>query len=119
MTRPKIDPVELLKFHLRIDHVIPHVNELAFAKPRMWRFDFAWPEIMLAVEVEGGTWGDAKSRHTTGSGFAKDCEKYNQAAMLGWKVLRFPSDQVNNGSAVMAVRNAIDTLMKEGGHAIR
>ena len=30
-----------------------------------------------------------KSGHTTINGFVKDCEKYREAAKLGWRVLRY------------------------------
>ena len=80
-------------------------REHRFHPKRRWRFDFAWPDVMLAVEVEGGTW--SKGRHTRGRGFAADCEKYNEAAMLGWKVLRFTGDMVNNWSALETVREAL------------
>jgi hypothetical protein len=30
-----------------------------------------------------------KSRHTSVTGFTNDCEKYNAAQLLGWKVLRY------------------------------
>jgi very-short-patch-repair endonuclease len=63
------------------------VREYLFARPRRWRFDFAHPCTMVAIEIEGGTW--VNGRHTRGSGFEADCEKYNAAAILGWRVLRF------------------------------
>jgi hypothetical protein len=63
------------------------VREYRFAPPRKWRFDWAWlPPIALALEVEGGVW--TRGRHTRGAGFLKDCEKYNTATLLGWRVLR-------------------------------
>ena len=71
--------------------------EYYFAKPRRWRFDLAWPELMVAFEREGGSWGS--SRHTSGSGYAKDCEKYNRAAQLGWRVFRFTGDMIRDGRA--------------------
>lgn len=42
---------------------------------------------MIAVEIEGGVW--TGGRHTSGSGFLGDMEKYNEAAAAGWRVLRF------------------------------
>jgi len=81
------------------------VPEWAFALPRRWRFDFAWLDEHLALEVEGGTW--QTSRHTTGSGFEKDCEKYNEAACAGWTVLRVTGSMVHDGRALEYVRRAL------------
>jgi very-short-patch-repair endonuclease len=60
--------------------------EFRFNKDRKWRFDFAWPEHKIALEVEGAVW--AGGRHTRGSGFVADMEKYNCAVTMGWRVLR-------------------------------
>jgi very-short-patch-repair endonuclease len=73
------------------------VKEHRFHSQRKWRFDFAWPDYKIAVEVEGGTWKGG--RHTRGAGFAKDCEKYNSAQLLGWRVYRFTSDMIDSGKA--------------------
>jgi very-short-patch-repair endonuclease len=64
------------------------VREWRFHPVRRWRFDFAWPhpDVMVAVECEGGIW--SRGRHVRGRGFEADCQKYNAAAVLGWKVLR-------------------------------
>ena len=53
---------------------------------RRWRFDYAWIPERIALEVEGGIW--IQGRHSRGAGFLKDMEKYNEAAALGWRVLR-------------------------------
>ena len=66
---------------------MPYMKEHRFAPPRRFRFDFAWPEQKIAVEIEGGLYG--KGRHTTINGFNNDCEKYNLAVVMGWRVLRF------------------------------
>lgn len=67
------------------------VTEMQFHPERKWRFDFAWIEQRLALEVEGGAWSGG--RHTRGSGFTSDIEKYNEATRLGWRVLRcVPAD---------------------------
>lgn len=69
------------------------VQELKFLDDRMFRFDWAIPSRKVAIEYEGiysqrkNTSG--KSRHTTLSGYSKDTEKYNLAAIDGWIVLRY------------------------------
>lgn len=69
-------------------HSINYEVEYKFSK-RKFRFDIAVPQFMLACEYEGIFSG--KSRHTTVGGYTKDCEKYNLAAICGWKVLRYTS----------------------------
>ena len=73
------------------------IREFRFHPKRRWKFDFCWPSVMVAVEVEGGTW--TKGRHTSGKGFQNDCEKYAEALLLGWRVLRVTGDHVRNGKA--------------------
>ena len=72
-------------------------TEHPFHPTRDWRFDLAWPDHMIAVEIEG--WAQA-SRHTSFKGFEGDCEKYNAAQLLGWIVLRFTTEQLRKGKAV-------------------
>lgn len=62
--------------------------------PRQWRFDYCWLEQRIALEVEGAVW--TGGRHTRGAGFMKDMEKYNRAAVLGWRVLRTTPDKLTD-----------------------
>src|SRR5262245_52209213 len=66
--------------------------EYAFAKPRRWRFDYAWPDLKIALEVEGGAFSGG--RHTRGAGFRNDLEKYNAATSAGWRVFRVLPEQL-------------------------
>lgn len=70
-------------------------KEYAFMKGRGFLFDFAYPNIKMAVEVEGGIW--IGGRHTTGEGFTRDCIKYNNAECLGWHVIRVTKDMIYDG----------------------
>lgn len=84
------------------------VPEYQFARPRRWRFDYAWPNAVgapLALEVEGGVF--VAGRHSRGAGMVKDMEKYNQATLLGWRVLRVTPKQIADGSALSLVEQAI------------
>ena len=83
-----------------------------FAAPRRWTFDFAWPDRMLALEVEGGIW--TKGRHTRGKGYEKDCEKYNEAALLGWRLLRVTTSHIKAGTALQVIERALKPAKREG-----
>lgn len=90
-----IKPYTLFEAVLRQTKCIPRFErEYRFAPPRRWRIDFAFPDVKLAVEIEGGIW--IKGGHTRGSGFMKNVEKYNALALLGWRLLRFTPEQVEN-----------------------
>jgi very-short-patch-repair endonuclease len=73
-------------------------SEFKFHPKRKWRIDYAWPDVKLAVEIEGGVW--SKGRHIRGSGFIGDIEKYNALTMAGWSLLRFIPEQLGNGEAI-------------------
>ncbi len=77
-----------------------YVRELRFHPSRRWRFDFAWEEVKLAVEIQGGVWLGKRGGHTSGAGYSRDREKHNEANLLGWRVLQFINRDVMNGSAV-------------------
>ena len=70
-------------------------GELMFHQTRRWSFDFAWPDVMIAVEIDGGRWKPGGGRH----GGDGDKEKLNEAAALGWRVLRFSPAQIKNDAA--------------------
>lgn len=96
---------EIFALQVKAEGLAGQEREYRFDPVRKWRFDFAWPAKRLAVEVEGGTW--TGGRHTRGSGYQADLEKYNAAAAQGWTVLRFATDQVKTGVAIAAVKAAI------------
>lgn len=87
------------------EHGLVATPEYRFAPPRKWRFDFAFLKHMVALEVEGGVW--TGGRHTRGSGFVKDMEKYNTAAQLGWRVLRVVPQDVCTVETIEMIHKAI------------
>lgn len=87
------------------------VKEFAFHPNRRWRFDYAIPEHRIALEVEGGVY--TQGRHIRPKGFLGDMEKYNSAAVMGWKVLRCTPRGLITMSTVEMIRQAM-----EGGGAV-
>lgn len=81
------------------------VKEYRFYKPRKWRFDYALPLYRIAVEVEGGVW--TGGRHVRPQGFLGDMQKYNTAALLGWRVFRTTPDKLLSNDTVLLLKNAI------------
>lgn len=74
------------------------VKEYKFLKNRKFRFDFAWPEVKLAVEIDGNVY--QTSRHTSGTGYTRDCEKFALAAIEGYRVVRATTGQVSSGQLI-------------------
>ena len=83
------------------DNLPDLVPEYVFHDTRKWRFDFALPDERLAIEIEGGT-RSGKSRHVKHKGYTEDCDKYNEAALYGWAVLRFTSEHLKDPDRVIA-----------------
>lgn len=67
-------------------------EELQFHEGRRWRFDFAWPEVKVALEIEGGVF--IGGGHVRGRAYTNNCEKYNEALFDGWRVFRLTPDQI-------------------------
>jgi len=67
-------------------------KEFQFHPKRKWRADFAHLPSQTLIEIEGGVWSGG--RHTRGGGFEKDCEKYFEAVLGGWRVIRLSPSMV-------------------------
>jgi very-short-patch-repair endonuclease len=90
----------------------PFETEYRFQPKRRWRFDFAIPQHMLAIEVVCGTW--TNGRHTRGRGYERDAEKHNAAAALGWRTLHFSTSMVMDGRAKQAISEALGPTAAAG-----
>lgn len=83
------------------------IAEYRFHPTRKWRFDYAFVPERIAVEQEGAVW--VNGRHTRGSGFVADMEKYNAAAALGWRVIRGTPAQIARGDVLATIQAAMET----------
>lgn len=66
--------------------------EFQFHETRKWRFDWAYPERKIAVEVSGGQWQAHGGRHSRDG----DRDKRNYAAADGWVLFEFSTQRLEN-----------------------
>jgi len=67
-------------------------REFRFHEIRRWRSDFAHLPSRTLIEIEGGIY--VNGRHNRGAGFAADLEKYLEATLAGWRVVRLGSKEL-------------------------
>lgn len=73
----------------------PLEREVRFHTSRRWRADFAHMGSRTLIEIEGGIFGRGAGRHNRGAGYAKDAEKYLEAVLAGWTVIRLTEKQLD------------------------
>lgn len=67
-------------------------KEFRFHPVRKWRADFAHIPSRTLIEIEGGIY--VNGRHNRGAGFAADLEKYLEASLAGWRVVRLGPNEL-------------------------
>ena len=109
-------PEEWLAFHLKV--MTPQLTverEFRFHPVRRWRADFAIHDRMqkekptLLVEVEGVNYASIRTgghpgAHRSVEGMQKDAEKYAEALLLGYPVLRVVPSMVKGGQAIQYIQ---------------
>jgi len=103
--KPKTDYKAIFLQQLKLAGLPAPELELKFHPTRKWRFDFAWPEIKLAVEYHG-IFGKVKMGHQQIQSLLRDYEKSSEAALLGWRLITITSKTVENGQALAWVERA-------------
>ena len=71
-------------------------KEYFFAKPRLYRFDFAIPHRKIYIEYEGLVAPGRMGGHQSTAGYTDNTNKYNLAATLGWTGYRYTSRNYQN-----------------------
>ncbi len=94
-----------LLFQIRAMGLPEPEREYRAIKGRMFRFDFAWLEQRLLVEVNGGNW--VRGRHARPLGLKNDYEKLNLAMLAGWRVMQFDGTMIKNGEALDMIAKAL------------
>ena len=116
-----------LAFQLKHATPFQFVEQYKFHPEREWRSDFAIfgrvmteftrfrvfsMDVPLLVEVEGGIRGKP-GRHQRIDGMEADCEKYAEAMLMGFRVLRVMPRQVKSGVALQWIERMVAIMEKE------
>jgi len=72
---------------------------------RDWRFDWAWPEAKVALEIQGGTF--VNGRHSRGPALRKEYEKLNAAIVQGWVVIHTLAGEVMTNATARTLRRLL------------
>jgi hypothetical protein len=99
------------------------VSEHKFLENRKFSFDFAWPELKVALEKEGGFYGRGAKcpmcgrrgagAHTSIQRLLSDKEKYNLANLDGWMILRATPEEFENGFVFSLIDRAMSERMNQ------
>lgn len=79
--------------------------EVRFHPTRKWRFDWAWADHKLALEIDGGVW--VRGAHGRGTGIVRDQEKGREAAALGWRIIRCQPKELFTPGVLDAINRAL------------
>ena len=100
------DLEDKLEFQLKSAKITGFTREYKFHSNRRWRFDFAWVDLNIGVDVEGGIWLP-RSGHNTGVGISRDVEKGNALTLLGWKLIRVTGKMIKSGEALNIIEKLV------------
>jgi len=109
----RIDWNAVLLAQIRLSKLPEPLQEYQFHANRRWRFDFCWrlPNNLVACEIEGGIWMQTKTGRSKGHAhperFESDCEKYNEAALYGWTIIRVTPGMIRDGRAIEWLERAL------------
>ena len=110
-------PEETFFTFLETESIAEPTREYVFAKPRKWRFDFAWPTKKVAVEIDGIGFSSYRiTRHQTGPGFLKDREKDLAAKELGWNVVHVPAPWVTRQEHKRLIDRVLEYIRERVGN---
>jgi very-short-patch-repair endonuclease len=90
------------------------IKEYMFCSGRKWRFDYAIPELKIAIEQDGGVWSGG--RHTRPVGYLKDLDKFNTAASMGWIVLKFTPSDMFKADTFNIIKETVSNKSNEKGN---
>jgi hypothetical protein len=112
----KSDLEETMAFHIRAAGLPAPVREHQFIPGRKFKLDFAWIDLKVGIECQGGIWGNSKSKtlgHNSGAGITRDAVKNNLGILAGWQVLLVTKEHINSGEALKWIQQLIRQKEKQ------
>jgi hypothetical protein len=109
-------PTELICDHCRRNGLPKPALEYRFVTFRDWRFDLAFIEQKLAVEIQGGNFGGKLcpackrrpgGRHNSPEAMREEYEKLAHAAIRGWRVIVLMPEQVRPETGLSWIERAL------------
>ena len=81
-------------------------RQYLIVEDKAWRLDFAWPQFMLAIEVDGGNW--IRGSHTRASDYVR------RRAIVGhnWRCYSYHTDELASAEGLREVVAEIVGLVK-------
>jgi very-short-patch-repair endonuclease len=107
------DAEEMFVHYARVFGLPAYEREYRFNAPEtQHRFDFAFPTVRVAVEVDGGQWVARGGRH------ARDVDRWKQnlAAKRGWRVMHFSPEMLKDDpeGCIQMVKSALEWKPDQG-----
>ena len=96
---------ETLAFQIQAMGLPEPEREYQAVPKRKFRYDFAFVQEKLLIEVQGGIW--IRGSHARPKGITRDMTKLNLAQLAGWRVLQFSPAMVRSGEAVEMIAKAL------------
>jgi hypothetical protein len=76
-------------------------------RSKRYRLDFAHPASRTGIEIQGGVY--SRGRHVTGSGYERDCKKYNLAYTSGWTIFLLSSTMARDAKWMALIAGHISS----------
>lgn len=80
-------------------------------RSKRYRLDFAHPDSRIGIEIQGGVYN--RGRHVTGSGYERDCKKYNLAYTSGWTIFLLTSTMAKDSAWLAMIAGHIAAQLQQ------
>lgn len=101
------DLEELFAQQLHLTKLSKPTRQYPYLRGSRHSLDFAWPDLMLGVEVQG-------MAHRVKGRFQDDIKKRAKGLLQGWRVLEVDGASIKDGTAMAWLHELFELVNKEG-----